>query len=79
MAHRVLILRRRVVVRRDVYRKLDRLMKRCVTTIAVLTVIDPLRVVATALVLRRLRKVAPESFDGHLAAAVVDTIIKEMQ
>jgi hypothetical protein len=50
------------------------------TTVAVMTIAvmqAPARIATEALVLRRLRRLCPEMFDGHRAAAVVAACLDE--
>lgn len=41
------------------------------------TLLDPTRIVMTALLLRRARRDCPEMFDGHKAAAAVNAALAE--
>jgi hypothetical protein len=56
-------------------------MKRTFTaaigTAVAATLLDPTRIVMTAIVLGRARKANPEMFDGHAAALAVDACLKE--
>lgn len=41
------------------------------------TLLDPVRIVAAAVVLRRLRREHPEMFDGHKAVAAINAALAE--